>query len=110
MLQCQGCHLADGAGEPGRVPDLRNRIGAYLTVEGGREYLVRVPGAAQSVLDDARLAAVLNWMIRKFGPASVAADFEHFDAAEVQQYRAKPLIEVEAERERLLAQISAGQP
>ena len=45
MLQCQGCHLADGAGSPGAVPDLRGSLGRFLAVPGGREYLVRVPGA-----------------------------------------------------------------
>jgi hypothetical protein len=48
MLQCQGCHLADGSGAPGAVPDLRGSLGRFLGVPGGREYLVRVPGAAQS--------------------------------------------------------------
>ena len=49
MLNCQGCHLPDGSGFPARqVPDLRNRMGSFLSVPGGREYLVQVPGTAQT--------------------------------------------------------------
>ena len=51
-------------------------MGTFLTVPGGREYLVRVPGSAQSPLSDAELARVLNWMIRAFGPPAIAADFD----------------------------------
>ena len=66
MLQCQGCHLADGTGAPGAVPSLEG-MGRFLSVPGGREYLVRVPGSAQSPLSDLELAEVLNWMLREFG-------------------------------------------
>ncbi len=106
MLQCRSCHLADGAGAPGRVPDLRDQIGLFLTVQGGREFLIRVPGSSQSPLDDARLAAVLNWMVREFGPASVAASFEPFDSEEVARHRSEPLIDVEGKRAGLLRQIA----
>ena len=77
MLECQGCHLPDGSGSSqGSVPSLLDSVGRFVTVPAGRSFLVRVPGSAQSPLDDARLAAVLNWMIRNFGPAQVAAKFE----------------------------------
>ena len=102
MLECQGCHLGDGSGAPGRVPDLRDSVGRFLTVPGGREYLVRVPGAAQSPLGDAELAEVLNWMVRRFGPAEVAAGFEPFAAPEVARLRRAPLLEVEPVRAALV--------
>ena len=98
MLECQGCHLGDGSGAPGRVPDLRDSMGRFLTVPGGREYLVRVPGAAQSPLGDAELAEVLNWMIRRFGPAEVAAEFAPYSAHEVGRLRKAPLPEVDSVR------------
>lgn len=61
MLNCQGCHLPDGSGFPARqVPDLRNRMGSFLSVPGGREYLVQVPGTAQTALPDSDLARLLN--------------------------------------------------
>ena len=107
LLQCQGCHLPDGSGAPGRVPDLRDQIGSFLLVPGGRAYLVRVPGSAQSPLSDAALARVLNWMIAEFGPAAVAGSFEPFTAEEVARHRAEPLVQVETLREELLAAIEA---
>jgi mono/diheme cytochrome c family protein len=108
MLQCQGCHLADGSGSPGAVPDLRGSLGRFLEVPGGREYLVRVPGAAQSSLSDARLAALLDWMVREFGPAEAAAKLEPFRSEEVARWRAEPYPEVQTVRRELLRRIAAG--
>ena len=110
MLQCQGCHLADGSGSPGAVPDLRGTLGRLLSVPGGREYLVRVPGAAQAPLSDARLAALLDWMVREFGPAADAAAQEPYRAEEVARWRAQPYLEVQAVRRELLGRIEAGAP
>ena len=108
MIQCQGCHLADGSGAPGAVPDLRGSLGRFLGVPGGREYLVRVPGAAQSSLSDERLAALLDWMIREFGPAEAAAQLEPYRAEEVARWRADPYVEVQTVRRDLLRRIEAG--
>ncbi len=110
MLHCRGCHLADGAGSPGAVPDMRDTLGRFLEVPGGRAFLVQVPGSAQSPLDDATLAALLNWMIREFGPAAVAADFAPYSAEEVARYRAEPLTEVDAVRADLVARFRPGAP
>ncbi len=108
MLHCQGCHLADGSGASGAVPSLRDQIGRFVTVPGGREYLVRVPGSAQSSLSDAELAAVLTWMIRAFGPAEIAATLEPFSSEEVARHRNPPLAEVDSVRRELLGRIEAG--
>jgi mono/diheme cytochrome c family protein len=108
MLQCQGCHLADGSGSPGAVPDLRGSLGRFLAVPGGREYLVRVPGAAQSPLSDARLAALLDWMVREFGPAEAAAGLEPYRAEEVARWRAQPYAEVQTVRRELVGRIEAA--
>ena len=101
MLQCQGCHLADGSGSPGAVPDLRASLGRLAKAPGGREYLVRVPGSAQSPLSDARLAALLDWMLREFAPAEAAA-VAPFRADEVARWRAQPLTRVDETRRELL--------
>jgi hypothetical protein len=108
MLECQGCHLADGSGAPGSVPPLKDLVGSFLRVPGGREYLIRVPGSAQSSLADRELAEVLNWMIGEFGPAEVAADFVPFAAEEVARARAQPLADVDTLRRELLARIAAA--
>jgi hypothetical protein len=85
------------------VPSLVDSIGRFVRVPGGREYLVRVPGSSQSALSDRDLARVLNYMIRSFGPADVAADFRPFDAVEVTQVRRPPLSETESVRRALLS-------
>ena len=102
-LNCQGCHRADGSGTPGSVPALAGSVGRFVRVPGGREYLGRVPGVAQAPLDDAALAAVLNWMLGRFGPPPPQG-FVAYDAAEVGRLRAAPLVDVDrARRELLLA-------
>jgi len=102
VLHCMGCHLEDGSGAPARVPTLA-AVGRFLRVPGGRAYLVRVPGSAHAPLDDAALAALLNWMLLRFDPDAAAAPaFRPYDAAEVARYRAAPLANADDERRRLL--------
>ena len=105
MLQCQGCHLADGTGAPGAVPSLEG-MGRFLSVPGGREYLVRVPGSAQSPLSDLELAEVLNWMLREFGTTEITATFAPFSADEVAGVRHPPLTDVESVRRGLLRRLA----
>jgi mono/diheme cytochrome c family protein len=102
-LNCQGCHRADGAGTPGSVPPLAGSVARFLGVPGGREYLVRVPGVSQAGLDDAALAAVLNWMVAHFDREHVPADFTPYTAAEVGPLRKQPLTDLERVRSELLA-------
>lgn len=106
MLQCQGCHRADGSGFGASVPDLRGRIGLFLEVPGGRAFLVQVPGSAQAPLGDTELAAVLNWMVARFGPRRVAEAFEPYTGDEVARLR-RPLVDVAGVRARLVEAIAA---
>ena len=108
MLQCMGCHLADGSGAPGKVPSLSD-MGRFLTVPGGREYLVRVPGVSQSSLGDAEIAAVMNWMLVRFSANSLPGDFEPYTAEEVAGSRAEPLTDVSQARARLIEQLRDSQ-
>lgn len=101
-LNCQGCHLDDGSGTPGSVPALAGSVGRFLRVTGGREFLVQVPGVATSPLDDAALAAVLNWMLERFGRPEAPATYAPYTAAEVGALRAKPLTNVERVRAELI--------
>ncbi|WP_241067871.1 c-type cytochrome, partial [Achromobacter insuavis] len=76
VLQCAGCHRVDGRGStPHGIPDFRNSVGAFTHLPAGREYLIRVPGAAYSQLSNAELANVLNWLLHTFSPAQLPADF-----------------------------------
>jgi hypothetical protein len=108
MLHCQGCHAADGSGFPGTVPRMSGEVGKFLRVPGGREYLVQVPGVAQSMLDDAALARVLNWMVREFDPAHTPADLTPYTAGEVAGLRAHKLVDVTPMRTRLLDRYHAA--
>ena len=106
MLNCQGCHLPDGRGFPAHnVPDLREHMAKFLTVEGGREFLVQVPGSAQSDLSDTDLARVLNWMLESFSPAQIPTGFAPYTSAEVARLRQEPLIQVSDIRQQLINKI-----
>src|SRR5712692_7088252 len=93
-VTCQGCHRADGAGTPGTVPALAGSVGRFLRVPGGRDFLARVPGVAQAPLDDAALAAVLNWILERFGGDDVPKGFVPYGADEVGRLRRSPLTNV----------------
>lgn len=109
VLHCRGCHGPDGAGIAGGAPSLRDRVARFLGVPGGREYLVRVPGTARSELDDARTAALLNWMLREFDARDVPPDFVPYTAAEAARLRRLPLTSVGATRRALIQEIDALQ-
>ncbi len=107
-LECQGCHRVDGQGTPGSVPALAGFAARFLAVPGGREYLVRVPGVAQAPLDDGAVAAVLEWMLRRFDPEHLPADHQPFTPEEVGRLRRSPLTDVRGERARLVAAMDAA--
>jgi hypothetical protein len=101
-LHCRGCHLEHGEGAPPAVPSLVG-VGRLLRAPGGREYLVRVPGVAQSALDDAALAALLDWMLRELGRDGIPADFAPYTPEEVARARRAPLSDPAAARRALEA-------
>ncbi len=90
-LNCQGCHRPDGHGSVGAAPDIAGSVAKFLRVEGGREYLGRVPGVATSPLSDRDLAEVLNWMLWRFDYADIPAKFQPYTAEEIGQLRVQPL-------------------
>jgi len=104
-LQCMGCHLADGTGESGRVPSVRSTLVPFSMIPEGREFVLRVPGVAQSALTDADIAAVLNWMARTLSDAPLPAGFRDYDAGEVRALRGRPLAQVSKARQNLLERI-----
>jgi len=87
MLNCQGCHRADGLGTGSAVPTLRGLVARFLSVPGGREYLIRVPGVATSPLSDASLAMLVNWMFEQFDAQNVPADFTPYTEGEIHALR-----------------------
>lgn len=102
ILNCQGCHLPDAMGSPGLVPRIREFVGNFLHVEGGRDFIVQVPGSANAPLSDQELADVLNWMLKKFSAEQIPKDFEPYNATEIGRLRSEPLIDVIGTRAKLL--------
>ena len=86
------------------MPRLAGFVGWYTHLPGGREYLMRVPGVARSQLDDARLAAVLNWMLANLSAEQMAPGFPAFTAEEVGRARRLPLQGRAEKRAELLAE------
>jgi len=100
-LHCQGCHLADGSATPGSVPALAGSVGPLARTPGGRAYLARVPGVAHAPLGDAELAALLSWVVERFGGADVPPDFAPYTADEIRRLRRDPLVDVDSARRAL---------
>jgi mono/diheme cytochrome c family protein len=104
VVHCAGCHGIDGAGaQAANVPDIR-RLGNFLRVEGGRAFVISVPGVMGSGLTDQQVADVTNWLLATMAKASVPEGHQPYDAAEVQRARAVPLVDVAAARRQLAAQ------
>jgi len=91
LMHCAGCHLADASGVPPYVPSLVGPLGRIASSPEGRDYLARVPGAAQTPLSDEELAAVLNWLLFEFNRETLPQDFKPLRAAEVGRSRARVL-------------------
>lgn len=105
MIHCQGCHVPDGSGLPGKVPDLRASLPLLLSVDGGRAFLVQVPGSSMSALSDARLASTLNWMVRNFTDPATVQRFSDYTEAETDELRQKRLDDVFATRDALIGHL-----
>jgi mono/diheme cytochrome c family protein len=106
-LNCSGCHGARGQGVPeAGIPDL-NDSGLFARSELGREYLIQVPGLAQSRLDDATAAHLLNWILREFSADRMPADFRPYTAEEVKRFRADKASDAKARRAAILAEMKS---
>ena len=103
MIECQGCHLSDGSGMPGKVPVLKGEISRFLSVEGGRQFIVRVPGVTNAKLSDADLADVMNWLILTMDKPAAADGFVPYTAKEIAANRNLRLQDVAPVRSELVS-------
>jgi hypothetical protein len=87
LLHCRGCHMPDGRSVPPAVPTLRDVIGRIVATPEGRDYVIRVPGVAQSSLPDKQLTSVLNWVLTEFNAETLPANFQPFTEKEVGEAR-----------------------
>jgi len=102
LLYCRGCHLHTGNAVPSaNVPSL-HELGPLTVTQAGRDYLIRVPGVAQSGMNDERLAAVLNWVLENFNGDSLPNGFRPFTAEEVSHARPRILTDPLGERAKIL--------
>lgn len=101
QLHCMGCHGATGSGDVSRVPSANEAFRRFAATESGQDYLIRVPGIATSPLSDARLTALLNWLLSESGGNAGA---RVFSVKQVAEARLKPLADVKAARLRAMLQ------
>lgn len=106
IMLCRGCHLPDASGVPGSVPSIKDFAGHFLRVEGGREFLVQVPGSANSALNDEQLTELLNWLLLEFSKDQLPPDYRLFSVEEVSRLRKEPLVEVVNTRKNLVDAIA----
>ena len=108
-LYCMGCHGGQAQGVPGKIPPLAGSVSLFMRTAEGRNYVLRVPGAANSALADAQLAAVLNWLAESYGapgePRAVP-----FTVDEVSRVRHTPLADVQARRREVIRALAATGP
>jgi hypothetical protein len=107
MLHCMGCHGTEAQGVPGKVPPLANALGRFMRTAAGRDYVLRVPGAANSVLSDEQLAGVLNWLASRFDPDGLSSEVPLFTAEEVSRVRHSPLTSVLSARREVVRALAA---
>lgn len=108
QLQCAGCHLSDGEGSAANdTPRMKDFVGNFLKVDGGREFLIRVPGMSQSALSDAQLADLVNWLMRPDGMAgkSVPEHYQPYTAEEVAGIRKVAMLNLPQSRAGLIAKM-----
>lgn len=108
LINCAGCHLPDGHGAPGTVPDLREYLGAFAQHPASRSFIARVPGAAGSPLNDRELAEVLNWILITMNGAQLRPGFRLYTETEVAGYRGDILIDVVPVRQALIRTLAGN--
>ena len=109
ILYCRGCHGADAQGVAGKVPPLAGSVALLMATPAGRNYVLRVPGAANSALTDEQLAAVLNWLAQRYPPpGGTAPAAAPFTAAEVGSLRHTPLANVKESRREVLRTLAVS--
>ncbi len=107
MLYCMGCHGAQAQGVPGKIPPLAGTLALYMRTPEGRNYVLRVPGAANSALSDERLTAVLNWLASTYATPGEAAPAA-FSTEEVTRTRHTPLADVQGTRREVVRALAAS--
>jgi hypothetical protein len=89
---CSGCHGMQGNSAPAEIPVLRDRVGYFMCIREGREYLIRLPNVAYSAIgDNQELAEMMNFVVFGLGGNSAPKGTKPFSAAEVAKLRTRAL-------------------
>ena len=81
---------------------MKGFLGKFLHVPGGREFIIQVPGAANSSLDDKQLAEVMNWILYNFSKKELPVNFIPYSAEEINRLRKNALTDVNYIRKDLI--------
>jgi mono/diheme cytochrome c family protein len=108
-LYCMGCHGPQAQGVPGKIPPLAGTLARFMRTAEGRNYVLRVPGAANSALPDRQLTAVLNWLAVEFRVPEEAAPAP-FTEQELASVRHVPLANVRTTRAEVVRALAASGP
>lgn len=108
QLNCQGCHMPSGRGRPDAgMPDLNGIVAKFLTVDGGREYLMQVPGIVNAMSPDQELAELIDWTLITFDPDNIPFNHKQFSGEEIAKFRKQPLAtKAHIKREALINEIN----
>ncbi len=88
---CGGCHGIDGQSYAPKVPDLTRQAGYFLCTPEGRRYILRLPNVAFSHLDNAQLAATMNYVVFTLGEGTAPAGAKPITEAEIAAVRGTPI-------------------
>jgi hypothetical protein len=109
LRYCSGCHGEDGAGRPSKgVPNMRGVLGHFLRVEGGREFIVRVPGVSYTPLADADVAALMNWLLAGIAAPSLPPGSAPYTTEEVARLRSTRMADIPGTRAGLVKRLQAA--
>jgi len=89
---CSGCHGMQGNSAPAEIPVLRDRVGYFMCIKEGRDYLIRLPNVAYSAItDNQELADMMNFVVFGLGGNSAPKGTQPFSAAEIGRLRGEAL-------------------
>lgn len=92
ILQCQGCHQADGSGTQA-TPNLITHGKIFLSSPMGRDFFISVPGVATAPLSDEELTDLINYVIETIIIKTGDAKSFFYEIAELSEYRQTKIVE-----------------
>jgi len=107
MIHCQGCHLPEAEGLPGKVPRMKNFLGYFLHSQAGRQFIIRVPGVSTSALQDDQVTELMNWLLFTYSAPQLPESFVPFTVDEIAALRQDIELDPETTRRVILERIAA---